>query len=54
MAARMHRNDEKAREVDRLALDEAARLRPNGWSSTEVRVVNLPPTDSGRNARRGS
>jgi hypothetical protein len=41
MAARIHRDDGRGRRAGRLALDEAARLRPNSWSSTEVRVVNL-------------
>ena len=29
------------RQEDRIAVDEAARLHPNGWSSLEVRLIDL-------------
>jgi len=29
------------RRNERIAVDETARLRPNGWSSLEVRIVDL-------------
>jgi hypothetical protein len=31
------------RRAERLALDENARLRPNSWSSVEVRMMDLSP-----------
>ena len=32
------------RRSERIAIDEAARLRPNGWSSLEVRLLDLSAT----------
>jgi hypothetical protein len=32
-----------ARRAERLALDESTRLKPNSWSSVEVRVIDLSP-----------
>jgi hypothetical protein len=33
----------RERRVERVAVDEATRLKPNDWSSTEVRMVDLSP-----------
>lgn len=33
--------EDQARRAERLELDEAARLRPNSWSSLEIRMVDL-------------
>jgi len=35
---------DRARQAERLPLDASTRLRPNDWSSLEVRVVNLSRT----------
>ena len=37
--------DTKVRRSDRVAVDERTRLRPNNWSSLEVRIVDM--SDSG-------
>jgi hypothetical protein len=36
--------DEKLRGAERLRVDAAARLKPNDWSSIEVRIVDLSRT----------
>src|SRR3954464_10638901 len=36
-------DDNGERQVERLAIDEATRLKPNDWSSLEVRMVDLSP-----------
>jgi hypothetical protein len=41
--------DERERGAKRVALDESARLRPNDWSSLEVRMIDL--SSSGFRAR---
>jgi hypothetical protein len=33
--------EDQGRRAERHALDEAARLRPNSWSSVEIRMVDL-------------
>jgi hypothetical protein len=33
--------DDQGRRVERVALDQSARLRPNSWSSLEIRMVDL-------------
>jgi hypothetical protein len=33
--------EDQGRRAERLALDEAARLHPNSWSSLEIRMVDL-------------
>jgi hypothetical protein len=33
--------DDQGRRAERVALDEAARLRPNSWSSLEIRMIDL-------------
>jgi hypothetical protein len=41
MGSKPIRSDDQARQAERLELDESARLRPNSWSSLEIRMVDL-------------
>jgi hypothetical protein len=41
MASRQRREADRERGAERLSLSEAARLKPNSWSSIEVRMVDL-------------
>ncbi|HEY0412519.1 MAG TPA: hypothetical protein VGD66_05205 [Allosphingosinicella sp.] len=41
MASKQMLADDQGRRAKRLALDEAARLHPNSWSSLEIRMVDL-------------
>jgi len=41
MEARRTQREEPGRQAERMALDEPTRLRPNDWSSLEVRIVDL-------------
>ncbi len=41
MRSKARRAGEQGRRSERLPLDQSARLRPNGWSSLEVRVLDL-------------
>jgi hypothetical protein len=41
MASRHRREKDQERGAERLALSEAARLKPNSWSSVEIRMVDL-------------
>jgi hypothetical protein len=41
MAARTFEPEDSVRRAERLSVDEAARLRPNSWSSLEIRMVDL-------------
>jgi hypothetical protein len=43
MASMQSDEDNGERQVERLAVDESTRLKPNDWSSTEVRMVDLSP-----------
>jgi hypothetical protein len=36
-----HDDQERQRRTERLAVDEATRLRPNSWSSLEVRILDF-------------
>ena len=44
MALKDNWPDERVRNGERIELDEAARLRPNGWSSLEIQIVNVSRT----------
>jgi hypothetical protein len=33
--------DDQVRRAERVALDQSARLRPNSWSSLEIRMIDL-------------
>ncbi|MBV8685403.1 MAG: hypothetical protein JOZ90_01950 [Alphaproteobacteria bacterium] len=41
MGSKPIRIEDAGRRAERLALDEAARLRPNSWSSVEIRMIDL-------------
>ena len=41
MAARIFEPEDSVRRAERLAVDDTARLRPNSWSSLEIRMVDL-------------
>ena len=41
MASRHRREQDQERQAERLALSEAAQLKPNSWSSVEIRMVDL-------------
>ena len=41
MAARIIEPEDSVRRAARLAVDDTARLRPNSWSSLEIRMVDL-------------
>jgi hypothetical protein len=41
MGARLLDGEDSVRRAERRALDEAARLRPNDWSSLEIRMLDL-------------
>jgi hypothetical protein len=41
MGSRQIHFDDQGRRAERLALDEAAKLRPNSWSSLEIRMIDL-------------
>ena len=43
MASNQGEAESRERRAERLAVDEATRLKPNDWSSTEVRMVDLSP-----------
>jgi hypothetical protein len=43
MASMQSDDDNGERQVERVAIDEATRLKPNDWSSIEVRMVDLSP-----------
>jgi hypothetical protein len=43
MASKPVEYQKTERKVERLSVDEAARMKPNDWSSTEVRMVDLSP-----------
>jgi hypothetical protein len=41
MGSKLTEDDDGLRRAERRPLDEAARLRPNSWSSLEIRMVDL-------------
>ncbi|HEX8261456.1 MAG TPA: hypothetical protein VF547_01130 [Allosphingosinicella sp.] len=41
MGSKPIRIEDQGRRAERLALDEAARLHPNSWSSLEIRMIDL-------------
>jgi hypothetical protein len=41
MGSEGQRPDDQERRAERVTLDEATRLRPNDWSSLEVRMIDL-------------
>jgi hypothetical protein len=41
MGSKACHGENRERRAERLALDEATRLRPNSWSSLEVRMLDL-------------
>ena len=41
MGSKPFGTEELERRAERLALDESARLRPNSWSSLEIRMLDL-------------
>jgi hypothetical protein len=43
MASKQDQCEKTERKVERLSVDEATRMKPNDWSSTEVRMVDLSP-----------
>ncbi|MDB5671772.1 MAG: hypothetical protein JWO25_2731 [Alphaproteobacteria bacterium] len=43
MASTQSEIGERERKAERLSVDEAARLKPNDWSSVEIRMVDLSP-----------
>jgi hypothetical protein len=43
MASRQSEINGQERKAERLAVDESTRLKPNDWSSIEVRMVDLSP-----------
>ncbi len=43
MGSKLHTIGDLERRAERLALDESTRLRPNSWSSLEVRVLDVSP-----------
>ena len=43
MGSKIHAIGDLERRAERLALDESTRLRPNSWSSLEVRVLDVSP-----------
>jgi hypothetical protein len=43
MGAKAEAAGDLERRAERLALDESARLRPNSWSSLEIRMLDLSP-----------
>ena len=43
MASNVEQFEDRERKAERLPVDEATRLKPNDWSSIEVRMVDLSP-----------
>ena len=43
MGSKAHAIGDLGRRAERLALDESARLKPNSWSSLEIRVLDVSP-----------
>jgi hypothetical protein len=43
MASQQNEGESGERKVERLAVDEPTRLKPNDWSSIEIRMVDLSP-----------
>ena len=43
MASNQGERVRQERKVERLAVEEATRMRPNDWSSVEVKMVDLSP-----------
>jgi hypothetical protein len=41
MGSKAYATGDLERRAERLALDESARLRPNSWSSLEIRMLDL-------------
>ncbi len=43
MGSKAYAGGDLARRAERLALDESTRLKPNSWSSLEIRMLDLSP-----------
>jgi len=43
MGAKAYAAGDLGRRAERLTLDESARLKPNSWSSLEIRMLDLSP-----------
>jgi hypothetical protein len=43
MGSKAYGAGDLARRAERLALDESTRLKPNSWSSVEIRMLDLSP-----------
>lgn len=43
MGSKAEATGDLERRAERLALDESTRLRPNSWSSLEIRMLDLSP-----------
>jgi hypothetical protein len=43
MGSKAYAGGDLGRRAERLALDESARLKPNSWSSLEIRMLDLSP-----------
>ena len=43
MGAKAYAAGDLGRRAERLALDESTRLKPNSWSSLEIRMLDLSP-----------
>ncbi|MEA3004649.1 MAG: hypothetical protein QOH81_3437 [Sphingomonadales bacterium] len=43
MGSKAYAAGDLARRAERLALDESTRLKPNSWSSVEIRMLDLSP-----------
>src|SRR3954470_24738544 len=43
MGSKAYAAGDLGRRAERLALDESTRLKPNSWSSLEIRMLDLSP-----------